>query len=67
MKNKIQLFSIVILSVLLTSFGVYMDDDKNNLSTIGSIKEFILMSILVFTIISIIFYSTKIISKKLSN
>ena len=64
MKNKIELLSIALFSVLLTSFGAYIDEDKNNLSILENMKEFILMSILVFITISAIYYSAKFILKQ---
>lgn len=64
MKNKIELLSIGLFSILLTLFGAYIDGDKNNLSILDNIKEFILMSILVFITISAIYFSAKFLFKK---
>ena len=64
MKNKTELLSILLFSVLLTSFGIYMDDDKNNLNALNSTKEFIMMLFFVFTVISGIYFSIKFAVKK---
>ena len=64
MKNKTELLSIGLFSILLVSSGVYIDGDKNTLSVLYNIKEFILMSILVFIALSAIYFSTKFAVKK---
>ncbi len=64
MKNQTELCSIALLSVLLTSFGIYVDGDKNNLSTLNSIKEFTMMFVLLFIVLSTVYYSAKFLFKK---
>lgn len=64
MKNKTELLSIVLFSILLASIGVYIDEDKNTLSFLDNIKEFILMSILVFIALSSIYFSVKFVLKQ---
>ena len=64
MKNKTELLSIVLFSILLASIGVYIDEDKNTLSILDNIKEFILMSILVFIALNAIYFSVKFVLKQ---
>jgi membrane-anchored glycerophosphoryl diester phosphodiesterase (GDPDase) len=64
MKNKTELLNIVLFSILLASIGVYIDEDKNTLSILDNIKEFILMSILVFIALSAIYFSVKFVLKQ---
>lgn len=64
MKNKTELLSIGLFSILLDSIGVYIDGDKNTLSILDNIKEFILMSILVFIALSAVYFSVKFVLKQ---
>ncbi len=64
MKNKTELLSIGLFSILLTSIGVYIDGDKNTLSILDNIKEFILMAILVSIALSAIYFSVKFVLKQ---
>ena len=64
MKNKTELLSIGLFSILLASIGMYIDGDKNTLSVLDNIKEFILLSILVFIALSVIYFSVKFVLKQ---
>jgi hypothetical protein len=64
MKNKAGLLSILSFSVLLTSFGFYVDEDFRNPNILHNIGELVMMLILVFTVVSGIYYSTKFVFKK---
>jgi membrane-anchored glycerophosphoryl diester phosphodiesterase (GDPDase) len=64
LKNKTELLSIGLFSILLDSIGVYIDGDKNTLSILDNIKEFILMSILVFIALSAVYFSVKFVLKQ---
>lgn len=64
MKNKTELSSIALFSVLLTIFGVYVDGDVKDPSTLKNTGEFMMMLVLAFALLSIIYYSAKFIFKK---
>lgn len=52
-------------TILSTSLGVYVDGDKNTLNILENIKEFILMSILIFITLSAIYFSAKFILNRM--
>lgn len=64
MQIKKKLLNILIISVCLTIVGVLVDSDEPNPSIWTNVFELLMMTILIFTIISFIYFVTKFAFKK---
>ena len=64
MQIKKILLNILIISVCLTIVGFLVDGDEPNPSIWTNVFEFLMMTILTFTIISFIYFATTLAFKK---
>jgi hypothetical protein len=65
MKYKIKLFTILIISICLSVFGALVDNDPSNPSVITNVFELTIMTLLVFVILTTLYFVTTFTSKKI--
>lgn len=65
MKYKIKLFTILIISICLSVFGALVDNDPSNPSVITNVFELTIMTLLVFVILTTLYFATTFTSKKI--
>lgn len=64
MKNKIALLTILIVSICLSVFGAWVDNDIRNQSVMTNVFELAMMTLLVFVILTALYFATKYTYKK---
>ena len=65
MKNKIALLTILVVSICLSVFGAWVDNDPRNPSLMTNVFELAMMTLLVFVILTTLYFATTFTSKKI--
>jgi hypothetical protein len=64
MKNKIALLTILVVSICLSVFGAWVDNDPRNPSLMTNVFELAMMTLLVFVILTALYFAMTYTFKK---
>ena len=64
MKYKITLLTILVISISLSAFGAWVDNDPSNTNLMTNVFELVMMTLLVFAILTTFYFATKYSFKK---
>ncbi len=64
MKNKIALLTILVVSICLSVFGAWVDNDPRNQRVMTNVFELAMMILLVFVILIALYFATTYTFKK---
>ena len=67
MKHKITLLTILGLSICLSVFGAWVDNDPSNQNAMTTVFELTMMTLLVFVILTALFFVTTYTFKKVKH
>ena len=64
MKYKIALLTILVISICLSVFGFWVDSDPRNPNVMTTVFELVMMTLLVFVILTTLYFATTYTFKK---